>query len=155
MHIHIINVKMLKTFLPLLWVCVLVLGCLLFIYLFHSSLSWLGCKVYAEHSCQNTFKLHGGYCTVIQSIKGGWSRPLRKGEITQLKTISCWFSTSDLQKFKRVQVFNIYLSFYFLCSWKQFSSTKNRMLLWHGSRLTNWTGILSQGFPLIHFSSTL
>ncbi|MBA0560208.1 hypothetical protein Golob_017122 [Gossypium lobatum] len=28
---------------------------------------------------------------------------------------------------------------------KKFSGTKNRMLLWHGSRLTNWTGILSQG----------
>lgn len=28
---------------------------------------------------------------------------------------------------------------------EQFSGTKNRMLLWHGSRLTNWTGILSQG----------
>lgn len=28
---------------------------------------------------------------------------------------------------------------------QQFSNTKNRMLLWHGSRLTNWTGILSQG----------
>ncbi|KAM1475412.1 hypothetical protein ACFX2I_031311 [Malus domestica] len=28
---------------------------------------------------------------------------------------------------------------------RKFSSTKNRMLLWHGSRLTNWVGILSQG----------
>ncbi|KAK2965174.1 hypothetical protein RJ640_019929, partial [Escallonia rubra] len=28
---------------------------------------------------------------------------------------------------------------------KKFSTTRNRMLLWHGSRLTNWTGILSQG----------
>ncbi|KAJ4910229.1 Poly [ADP-ribose] polymerase 2 [Raphanus sativus] len=28
---------------------------------------------------------------------------------------------------------------------QQFSSSKNRMLLWHGSRLTNWVGILSQG----------
>ncbi|KAF7804866.1 poly [ADP-ribose] polymerase 2 isoform X2 [Senna tora] len=31
---------------------------------------------------------------------------------------------------------------------KQFSSTKNRMLLWHGSRLTNWAGILSQGLRI-------
>ncbi|KAL9247153.1 hypothetical protein vseg_020616 [Gypsophila vaccaria] len=31
---------------------------------------------------------------------------------------------------------------------KQFASTKNRMLLWHGSRLTNWTGILSQGLRI-------
>ncbi|GFZ19404.1 poly(ADP-ribose) polymerase [Actinidia rufa] len=31
---------------------------------------------------------------------------------------------------------------------KQFSNTKNRMLLWHGSRLTNWTGILSQGLRI-------
>ncbi|KAG6703967.1 hypothetical protein I3842_07G112300 [Carya illinoinensis] len=31
---------------------------------------------------------------------------------------------------------------------KEFSSTKNRMLLWHGSRLTNWTGILSQGLRI-------
>ncbi|OIW12972.1 hypothetical protein TanjilG_15421 [Lupinus angustifolius] len=31
---------------------------------------------------------------------------------------------------------------------KKFSSTKNRMLLWHGSRLTNWTGILSQGLRI-------
>lgn len=30
----------------------------------------------------------------------------------------------------------------------KFSSTKNRMLLWHGSRLTNWTGILSQGLRI-------
>lgn len=31
---------------------------------------------------------------------------------------------------------------------KKFSKTKNRMLLWHGSRLTNWTGILSQGLRI-------
>ncbi|TQE00348.1 hypothetical protein C1H46_014075 [Malus baccata] len=31
---------------------------------------------------------------------------------------------------------------------RKFSGTKNRMLLWHGSRLTNWVGILSQGDPL-------
>ncbi|KAK7277759.1 hypothetical protein RJT34_22776 [Clitoria ternatea] len=30
----------------------------------------------------------------------------------------------------------------------KFASTKNRMLLWHGSRLTNWTGILSQGLRI-------
>ncbi|XP_038681477.1 poly [ADP-ribose] polymerase 2-like isoform X1 [Tripterygium wilfordii] len=28
---------------------------------------------------------------------------------------------------------------------KKFNNTNNRMLLWHGSRLTNWTGILSKG----------
>ncbi|KAF5198790.1 Poly [ADP-ribose] polymerase [Thalictrum thalictroides] len=31
---------------------------------------------------------------------------------------------------------------------KKFSCAKNRMLLWHGSRLTNWTGILSQGLRI-------
>ncbi|KAL5859136.1 hypothetical protein ACOSQ3_000435 [Xanthoceras sorbifolium] len=31
---------------------------------------------------------------------------------------------------------------------KKFSISKNRMLLWHGSRLTNWTGILSQGLRI-------
>ncbi|KAJ4905453.1 Poly [ADP-ribose] polymerase 2 [Raphanus sativus] len=31
---------------------------------------------------------------------------------------------------------------------QQFSSAKNRMLLWHGSRLTNWAGILSQGLRI-------
>ncbi|XP_028781929.1 poly [ADP-ribose] polymerase 2-like [Neltuma alba] len=31
---------------------------------------------------------------------------------------------------------------------RKFSGTKNRMLLWHGSRLTNWTGILSQGLRI-------
>ncbi|KAI3668282.1 hypothetical protein L6452_43359 [Arctium lappa] len=31
---------------------------------------------------------------------------------------------------------------------KKFSDTKNRMLLWHGSRLTNWTGILSRGLRI-------
>ncbi|KAK1378410.1 hypothetical protein POM88_025154 [Heracleum sosnowskyi] len=31
---------------------------------------------------------------------------------------------------------------------KKFSGTKNRMLLWHGSRLTNWTGILKQGLRI-------
>ncbi|KAA0067989.1 poly [Cucumis melo var. makuwa] len=31
---------------------------------------------------------------------------------------------------------------------KKFSNTKNRKLLWHGSRLTNWTGILSQGLRI-------
>ncbi|KAJ0052867.1 hypothetical protein Pint_00959 [Pistacia integerrima] len=31
---------------------------------------------------------------------------------------------------------------------KKFSHSKNRMLLWHGSRLTNWTGILSQGLRI-------
>ncbi|XP_048337151.2 poly [ADP-ribose] polymerase 2 isoform X2 [Ziziphus jujuba] len=30
----------------------------------------------------------------------------------------------------------------------KFSSTNNRMLLWHGSRLTNWTGILSRGLRI-------
>ncbi|MCO5608356.1 hypothetical protein L7F22_062565 [Adiantum nelumboides] len=32
---------------------------------------------------------------------------------------------------------------------KKFANVQNRMLLWHGSRLTNWTGILSQGRLLI------
>lgn len=31
---------------------------------------------------------------------------------------------------------------------KKFAGTKNRTLLWHGSRLTNWTGILSQGLRI-------
>ncbi|XP_012082790.1 poly [ADP-ribose] polymerase 2 isoform X2 [Jatropha curcas] len=31
---------------------------------------------------------------------------------------------------------------------KKFSTVKNRMLLWHGSRLTNWAGILSQGLRI-------
>ncbi|KAF5730027.1 hypothetical protein HS088_TW20G00397 [Tripterygium wilfordii] len=31
---------------------------------------------------------------------------------------------------------------------KKFNSTNNRMLLWHGSRLTNWTGILSKGLRI-------
>ncbi|VVB06996.1 unnamed protein product [Arabis nemorensis] len=31
---------------------------------------------------------------------------------------------------------------------QQFSTSKNRMLLWHGSRLTNWAGILSQGLRI-------
>ncbi|KAF3541748.1 hypothetical protein F2Q69_00021469 [Brassica cretica] len=31
---------------------------------------------------------------------------------------------------------------------QQFSSSKNRMLLWHGSRLTNWVRILSQGLRI-------
>ncbi|KAG9443824.1 hypothetical protein H6P81_015164 [Aristolochia fimbriata] len=30
----------------------------------------------------------------------------------------------------------------------KFSTMKNRMLLWHGSRLTNWAGILSQGLRI-------
>ncbi|KAJ0113102.1 hypothetical protein Patl1_00985 [Pistacia atlantica] len=32
--------------------------------------------------------------------------------------------------------------------YSMFSGTKNRMLLWHGSRLTNWAGILSQGLRI-------
>lgn len=32
--------------------------------------------------------------------------------------------------------------------YEKFCSIKNRMLLWHGSRLTNWTGILSQGLRI-------
>ncbi|XP_054802081.1 poly [ADP-ribose] polymerase 2 isoform X2 [Prosopis cineraria] len=31
---------------------------------------------------------------------------------------------------------------------RKFSFAKNRMLLWHGSRLTNWTGILSEGLRI-------
>ncbi|MCO5553108.1 hypothetical protein L7F22_006629 [Adiantum nelumboides] len=31
---------------------------------------------------------------------------------------------------------------------KKFANVQNRMLLWHGSRLTNWTGILSQGLRI-------
>lgn len=30
----------------------------------------------------------------------------------------------------------------------KFTNVKNRMLLWHGSRLTNWTGIISQGLRI-------
>ncbi len=33
---------------------------------------------------------------------------------------------------------------WFFMNW-QFGRSQNRMLLWHGSRLSNWTGILSQG----------
>ncbi|KAM5564070.1 poly [ADP-ribose] polymerase 2 [Rosa sericea] len=32
--------------------------------------------------------------------------------------------------------------------YRKFFSMKNRMLLWHGSRLTNWAGILSQGLRI-------
>ncbi|KAK4338120.1 hypothetical protein RND71_042607 [Anisodus tanguticus] len=32
--------------------------------------------------------------------------------------------------------------------YQKFSDTSNRMLLWHGSRLTNWAGILSQGLRI-------
>uniref|UniRef100_UPI0005C83067 poly [ADP-ribose] polymerase 2 n=1 Tax=Fragaria vesca subsp. vesca TaxID=101020 RepID=UPI0005C83067 len=32
--------------------------------------------------------------------------------------------------------------------YRKFLSMKNRMLLWHGSRLTNWAGILSQGLRI-------
>ncbi|CAJ1969733.1 unnamed protein product [Sphenostylis stenocarpa] len=32
--------------------------------------------------------------------------------------------------------------------YRKFASIRNRMLLWHGSRLTNWTGILSQGLRI-------
>ena len=31
---------------------------------------------------------------------------------------------------------------------KHSASLGNRMLLWHGSRLTNWVGILSQGLRI-------
>lgn len=31
---------------------------------------------------------------------------------------------------------------------KEFEDAKNRTLLWHGSRLTNWVGILSQGLRI-------
>uniref|UniRef100_A0A0A9DWY2 Poly [ADP-ribose] polymerase n=1 Tax=Arundo donax TaxID=35708 RepID=A0A0A9DWY2_ARUDO len=31
---------------------------------------------------------------------------------------------------------------------QKFANTGNRMLLWHGSRLSNWTGILSQGLRI-------
>ncbi|CAO2203462.1 unnamed protein product [Urochloa humidicola] len=31
---------------------------------------------------------------------------------------------------------------------QKFASTENRMLLWHGSRLSNWAGILSQGLRI-------
>lgn len=31
---------------------------------------------------------------------------------------------------------------------QKFRTTENRMLLWHGSRLSNWTGILSQGLRI-------
>jgi hypothetical protein len=31
---------------------------------------------------------------------------------------------------------------------KTFGRSQNRMLLWHGSRLSNWTGILSQGLRI-------
>lgn len=32
--------------------------------------------------------------------------------------------------------------------YKKFSDFPNRMLLWHGSRLTNWVGILGQGLRI-------
>lgn len=50
------------------------------------------------------------------------------------------------------QLFLIYLEFYCRClALKQFSNTRNRMLLWHGSRLSNWIGILSQGCSIVFF----
>nr|GEV08668.1 poly [ADP-ribose] polymerase 2 [Tanacetum cinerariifolium] len=41
--------------------------------------------------------------------------------------------------------FNIYEA---VATWEQFSKTKKSMLLWHGSPLSNWTGILSQGLRI-------
>lgn len=32
--------------------------------------------------------------------------------------------------------------------WKPWESFDNRQLLWHGSRLTNWVGIISQGLRI-------
>jgi hypothetical protein len=32
--------------------------------------------------------------------------------------------------------------------WKKWENSPNRQLLWHGSRLTNWVGILSQGLRI-------
>ncbi|XP_017969668.1 PREDICTED: poly [ADP-ribose] polymerase 2 [Theobroma cacao] len=46
-----------------------------------------------------------------------------------------------------VQIFKVAREGEIEC-FKKFSATKNRMLLWHGSRLTNWTGILSQGLRI-------
>lgn len=46
--------------------------------------------------------------------------------------------------FKRVSVW--FYCLIMLCTYfNQFEKDPNRMLLWHGSRLSNWTGILSQG----------
>jgi len=33
-------------------------------------------------------------------------------------------------------------------TWKPWAKSENRQLLWHGSRLTNWVGILSQGLRI-------
>ncbi|KAK2649496.1 hypothetical protein Ddye_016985 [Dipteronia dyeriana] len=46
-----------------------------------------------------------------------------------------------------VQIFRVERDGEIEC-FKKFSDSKNRMLLWHGSRLTNWTGILSQGLRI-------
>ncbi len=32
--------------------------------------------------------------------------------------------------------------------WKPWEKMDNRQLLWHGSRMTNWIGILSQGLRI-------
>ena len=33
-------------------------------------------------------------------------------------------------------------------TWEDWKDFENRQLLWHGSRLTNWMGILSQGLRI-------
>lgn len=110
------------------------------------------CRVSAEHSCKNTFLLQCWYCSNIQGSKRGWNQALQKGDSSSFVVMNChvWNISSICGCFVDCKFsidfysnHNLILLSIALC--QQFSNSENRMLLWHGSRLTNWTGILSQG----------
>ncbi|MCL4139141.1 UNVERIFIED_CONTAM: hypothetical protein GTU68_044869, partial [Idotea baltica] len=52
--------------------------------------------------------------------------------------------THCMYKMKLIDIFKVHKG----SEEKRFKDVGNRMLLWHGSRLTNWAGILSQGLRI-------
>lgn len=81
-------------------------------------------------------KTHSGYTVEIAQI----FRVSRELEIESFREVKKGI-TYQFQQI--IILLNTRLNLFHFSS--KFSNTGNRMLLWHGSRLTNWTGILSQG----------
>ena len=120
-----------------------------FFYIFFP-LFW--CHQIESYMMNTHAKLHSDYTVEIVQI----FRTSKEGEAERFRKV--WLMNFWI----RIYLVEIYNSEYncwhfeFEFSWqlfdfvRQFSNTKNRMLLWHGSRLTSWTGILSQGHSFAH-----
>lgn len=117
--------------------------------------SWIIMMSQIEKYTKNTHaKTHSGYDVDITQI----FKVSREGESEQFHKVSLAyynlpkaFMTFCLNTLSFDYFYSNMIRFFPHYDW-QFTTTKNRMLLWHGSRLTNWMGILSQGYFYYHYN---